>query len=420
MNINKNKLAFYFNKISLDALLISKDFKESLNEIKIEELTSDINLMVILEKLKNIKYGHYIKEELDNLKIIVEILKSEDINNEIIDEIINEYENVKDTKTDEKVYLIECFYKVMDSSYLKGFDYIESIDKENVKYTIEFDNVTIYTLINDKYEIYETDYYICSIKKFLIEFPEMFKNKKINKRALEILEKNKSSKDAERLMYKIKNINKFTETNFDILLYKSLYDYIIVQNMLNNNKFLDENIDLITTNKIEILFNLIDEKLIKDEKNKQAAYKILQEYKEKKLPYLSDENKKELIKKINEYIGKLNQMTDFDLLLQSEYATRLKNLSVSEFIFNPLKIDELIKKDLAVFSLYMFDDEKYKENLEIINHEKLYLSINKFINLNPSMFDDETVYKRTIDLLDANDRNTKKVKNKVNKIYNGR
>ena len=420
MNINKNKLAFYFNKISLDALLISKDFKESLNEIKIEELTSDINLMVILEKLKNIKYGHYIKEELDNLKIIVEILKSEDINNEIIDEIINEYENVKDTKTDEKVYLIECFYKVMDSSYLKGFDYIESIDKENVKYTIEFDNVTIYTLINDKYEIYETDYYICSIKKFLIEFPEMFKNKKINKRALEILEKNKSSKDAERLMYKIKNINKFTDTNFDILLYKSLYDYIIVQNMLNNNQFLDENIDLITTNKIEILFNLIDEKLIKDEKNKQAAYKILQEYKERKLPYLSDENKKELIKKINEYIGKLNQMTDFNLLLQSEYVTRLKNLSVSEFIFNPLKIDELIKKDLAVFSLYMFDDEKYKENLEIINHEKLYLSINKFINLNPSMFDDETVYKRTIDLLDANDRNTKKVKNKVNKIYNGR
>ena len=113
-------------------------------------------------------------------------------------------------------------------------------------------------------------------------------------------------------------------------------------------------------------------------------------------------------------------MTDFNLLLQSEYVTRLKNLSVSEFIFNPLKIDELIKKDLAVFSLYMFDDEKYKENLEIINHEKLYLSINKFINLNPSMFDDETVYKRTIDLLDANDRNTKKVKNKVNKIYNGR
>lgn len=420
MNINKNKLAFYFNKISLDALLISKDFKESLNEIKIEELTSDINLMVILEKLKNIKYGHYIKEELDNLKIIVEILKSEDINNEIIDEIINEYENVKDTKTDEKVYLIECFYKVMDSSYLKGFDYIESIDKRKVKDTIEFDNVTIYTLINDKYEIYETDYYICSIKKFLIEFPEMFKNKKINKRALEILEKNKSSKDAERLMYKIKNINKFTDTNFDILLYKSLYDYIIVQNMLNNNKFLDENIDLITTNKIEILFNLIDEKLIKDEKNKQAAYKILQEYKERKLPYLSDENKKELIKKINEYIGKLNQMTDFNLLLQSEYVTRLKNLSVSEFIFNPLKIDELIKKDLAVFSLYMFDDEKYKENLEIINHEKLYLSINKFINLNPSMFDDETVYKRTIDLLDANDKNTKKVKNKVNKIYNGR
>ncbi len=420
MNINKNKLAFYFNKISLDALLISKDFKESLNEIKIEELTSDINLMVILEKLKNIKYGHYIKEELDNLKIIVELLKRENPNNEIIDEIINEYENVKDTKTDEKVYLIECFYKVMDSSYLKGFDYIESIDKENVKYTIEFDNVTIYTLINDKYEIYETDYYICSIKKFLIEFPEMFKNKKINKRALEILEKNKSSKDAERLMYKIKNINKFTDTNFDILLYKSLYDYIIVQNMLNNNQFLDENIDLITTNKIEILFNLIDEKLIKDEKNKQAAYKILQEYKERKLPYLSDENKKELIKKINEYIGKLNQMTDFNLLLQSEYVTRLKNLSVSEFIFNPLKIDELIKKDLAVFSLYMFDDEKYKENLEIINHEKLYLSINKFINLNPSMFDDETVYKRTIDLLDANDRNTKKVKNKVNKIYNGR
>ena len=62
-------------------------------------------------------------------------------------------------------------------------------------------------------------------------------------------------------------------------------------------------------------------------------------------------------------------------------------------------------------------DIKRKQEIE---HEDIYLCINKFINIMPSIFDDETIYRRTLDLLDTKNVQTTKTKNKIKKIYEGR
>lgn len=414
MSEQELNFVLYFNKITIEAML----FEDDLKDIDLQELSKDINLDTILEILNEASYGHYPQIVMNNIGKVIDSLKN--ISNPKIEEIINKYEQIKNIKTDEKVYLIEAFYKVMDSTYLKYLDYI-TLDKEALKDSIRFDSVTINTLINNDMEILETELYIYSIKKFLIEFPEMFLDKHINKRTLQILEKNKNIKDSERLTYKIKHIDKFTQNNFNLIIYKSLYDYIVLQNMLNNNKIFNDNIDKINSDVIENLYRIIDEKLIKDEKNKDIAYRIIYEYKDKELEKLNQEEKKKFIEKINNYIGKLNSIREYnnDIII-SEYVTRLDGINKIKYLFKALELDNLIIKDLQIMNLYMFDEEKYIEKREEINHKDIYLSINKFLKLTPSIFDDETIYKRTIELLDNNDYKTKKVKNKVKKIYEGR
>lgn len=422
MNEQELNFALYFNRITIEAMLFEEDLSIDIEAMLFEKdfliNNTQINLIVIEEILEEVSYGHYPKIFLENLKKLINGLKR--FNNSKIEDIVKKYEQIKNIETDENVYLYEAIYKVMDSTYLKYLNYI-SLDKEALKDSIRFDSVTINTLIDNNMEILETELYIYSIKKFLIEFPEMFLDKNINKRALEILEKNKNIKDSERLIYKIKHIKKFMENNFNLMIYKSLYEYILLQNMLNNNRILNDNMDKINSDIIENLYMIIDEDLIKDEKNKNTAYTVINKYKEKEIKKLDEKEKKEFIEKINNYIGKLNLISEYnDDIIISEYVTRLDGINKVKYLFNLLDLDLLIIKDLQIINLYMFDEEKYIEKREEINHKDIYLSINKFLKLAPSIFDDETIYRRTIELLDNNDLKTKKVKNKVKKIYKGR
>ena len=423
MSEQELNFVLYLNRIQIEAMLFDDDFSiDDMKAMLFKENflinNTEINLIVIEEIVEEASYGYYPEIVLKNLEKIINSLKN--ISNTKIEEIINKYEQIKDITTDEKVYLIEAFYKVMDSTYLKYLDYI-TLDKEALKDSIRFDSVTINTLINNDMEILETELYIFSIKKFLIEFPEMFLDKNINKRALQVLEKNKDIKDAERLIYKVKHIKKFKNNNFNLIIYKALYDYIVLKNMLNNNKVFNDNIDKINSDIIDNLYEIIDQELIKDDKNKDIAYRMLQEYKEKELEKLNKEEKKVFVEKINNYIGKLNSIREYnnDIII-SEYVSRLDGINKIKYLFNILDLDNLIINDLQVMNLYMFDEEKYIEKREEIDHKDIYLSINKFLKLTPSIFDDETIYKRTIELLDNNDYKTKKVKNKVKKIYEGR
>lgn len=411
----------YFNKLTIEGIIFSNNFLEELEENDIEELQTDINLECIKEILDEISYGHYPKEIIENTGLLINYIKENStINKEKIEEIYEKYEKVKDLPTDEKLYLYESFYKVLDSTYLPHLDYIE-VDEESIKESIKFDSYTMYTLVNEDMKLLNTELYIYSIRKFLIEMPELFQDKTINKRALEILEKNKNIEGSKRLIHKIKHIDKFIENNFTIANYKELYDYIVLQNMLNNNKILREYSKNINTDLLTTLFSIIDNDLIKDEKNKKNAIEIMSIYKDKVYENESKENIKEYLKIHNEYLSTLNSKIEYnDNMIYTECATRLNGTDTLKYAIKPLDIDNLIIKDLQILGLYMSDKEKYEERKHQIEHDDIYLCINKFIHMMPSIFDDETIYRRTIDLLDTKNIQTSKTKNKVKKIYEGR
>lgn len=415
------KFVKYFNKINIDAMIFEQDFIKELDDCDVKELSSDINLDCISDLLEEISYGHYPKFATDNLGILIKYLnKNSEKNKEKIEEMLKHYEEIKNIETDNKIYLYEAFYKVIDSQYLKALDYI-NVDEESIIASIRFDSVTINTLINKNIEVLDTIFYVFSIKKFLLELPELFLDKDINKRAIEILEKNIKHDGASRLIYKLKHIEKFIENNFSMVYYKTLYDYIVLQNMLNNNIILRRNTEYISEDIMENLYYLIDENLIKDEKNKKAAYEIMNAYKDNKYDNLTTEQKREFLKKHNEYIGKLNSMTEYsNIIITSEYATRLDGINKGRVMIKPLDLDTLINKDLQLINLYMFDEKQYEEESKNIDHNDLYLCVNKFTKLAPSIFDDDIIYRRTMELLDSKNIPTKKVREKVKRIYQGR
>lgn len=418
MSEKELKFLKYFNKLTIEGIIYSDNVLENIEENDIEELTKDINLECIKEILEEMSYGHYPKQIIENVGVLIKYLK-ENTTNKQIEEINNEYEKIKEIKTDEKLYLYESFTKVIDSTYLPYLDYV-TVDEESIKSSIRFDSYVMNTLINEEIEILNTELYIYSIRKFLIEIPEIFEDKTINKRALQILEKNKNIKGAERLIYKIKHIDKFINNNFNIVDYKELYDYIVVQNMLNDNALLNKFNEKINEDILTTLFSIIDNDLIKDEKNKRNAIEILAIYKDNIY-----ENKKEELKEYlkihNKYLSILNRKTEYnDDIIYSECITRIKGIDTLKYALKPLDIDNLIKKDLQLMNLYMFDEVKYEEKKNQIDHEDIYLSINKFLFLAPFIFDDEVIYKRTIDLLDYKNKETKKTKKKVKRIYEGR
>ena len=412
------KFVKYFNKLTIDGIIFSNNILEELEKNDIEELQKDINLECIKDILDEISYGHYPKSIIENTGILINYIKENStINKEKIEELYIMYEKVKETKTDEKLYLFEAFYKVLDSTHLPYLDYyIEWIDEKAIRESIKFDSYTMYTLVNKEMEILNTELYLYSIRKFLIEMPEMFQDKTINKRTLEILEKNKNIEGSKRLIHKIKHIDKFMENNFTVPKYKVLYDYILLQNMLNNNTILKQYSNTISRDLISTLFSIIDEDLIKDEKNRKNALQILAMYRENIYENATKEELKEYLKIHNKYLSILNSKTEFsDDMIYSECKTRINGTDTLKYTMKPLDIDNLILKDLQIINLYMFTEERYKEKKEEIEHSDIYLCINKFLHIMPSIFDDETIYRRTLDLLDTKNMQTTKTKTKVKK-----
>ena len=151
------------------------------------------------------------------------------------------------------------------------------------------------------------------------------------------------------------------------------------------------------------------------------ALKILSIYRENIYENATKEELKEYLKIHNKYLSILNRKTEFsDDMIYSECNTRINGKDAIKYTLKPLDIDNLILKDLQIINLYMFDEERYKEKKEEIEHSDIYLCINKFLHIMPSIFDDETIYRRTLDLLDTKNIQTSKTKTKVKKIYEGR
>lgn len=404
-NDEKNFINYFFMTYINSLIFNHEDKKILKNDINLFSDPDFINSLV--NKLKIMKDGpSYPTEVIKRIRIIIdEVSKYTDSStNEIIQ---NEYIELKSKKHNGDIYLNEYVKRFMEpSDVLLPTMYIEKGDINN---SILFDFATLYSLINPKQEININEYYLYSIKNFLCEYPEMFLDKLVNKRALEIINKQEESELKERLSYKIKNINKFKNKQIDYYNIRGTYKYILLQNMLIDKEILKENESDIF-NLLEQLKDIIDNDLIDDEYERKNAHELL-DYCKEQANSLSKEEKAIVFDEINEYIIKLNLLEFKKEKMISELFIRFGRYRLKEAYNNIENVDILIHNDLKVMQ-YLLNG---KDNGLYI--EDAYLSIRKLLFLCPTLFDDYKVYERASELLIFCDN--KNELRKIKKIYKG-
>lgn len=393
MEEESKKFTNYYLSTFIDYLLFSD---ADLNEAEtINMINDDMFLNVFLNKLNKSKEKYsYPESVLGRMKTIIESLN----NSVLLDEIKNQY-NIISNNTSNDIYFDELSTKFMRLEYLNEDELL--VDKDLIEKSIAFDYITIYTLIDDNMDIQKSPLYISSIKKFLYEYPEMFIDKKINKRAMEIL-KNQDDEEKDNLLYKIKHIDKFQTNNFSYMNFKYLYEYILIQNMLIDSVFMEKNADKIKDVTLNTLYNMIDLQIIGDERAKKNALEIMYTYKENNIYNMEDSEKKEFIDQYNDYLGKLNCLNSSDILINIENGVRLSGIKIFRPIIN---IDKYIRNDLKFLNYLIYDEE-----LDIDSYE-LELTINKLLKMYPYMFENDEIYEKTMNCI------SKKQSRKIKNIY---
>lgn len=288
--------------------------------------------------------------------------------------------------------------------------------------SIKSDYITIFNLVDNQMEPTKNPYFVFSIKKMLIENYEMFYDKRINEKAIEILDENIEQYQAKKLRKMISNIDKKEILFFEPIRFISLYYYAVIQNAMANKTNIKDLIygeNLNTLEYIEALtYTIIDQELIFSDAAKECIEDImfhLRNY------YMDNKNKDDyrmFNAEYNSHLGKLNTSNINALnFYSSEYSSRIKGTDKLKYYLRPLSVEELLKNDLELLDLYMADKETFDNNKEEFrNKKRLYLSINKFVTLCPSMFLDETVYERTLELLGKHSKN-KQLRKQIKKNY---
>ena len=394
----------YYISVYLESVLFCDDVVLRVQN-DIEQLTNPEVLFILLDLLNELEYTKkYPKEIVDNIGKLIELLKN-NTTHELLNKIELKYNEIKDYEYSDEVYYEEAMLKVFNIN--SAMD--ESYNKEVLRNSIIFDYYTFTSLLDDNIKIDQNYFYILSIKKFLLTYPDMFKDKDIRRRAFNILNKNKYE-ETDHLIYKIKHINKHQNT-FNYGEFKALVYYLIVESMVYDREYIKEKEELINYQTIRQLYQIIDDNLISNESVKNNMYVILFKFKELYIDNLDKENKKELLNEYNNYIGKLNSNNEYDFdLKKSEHKLRYDILDKLENI--EYDISSLLNQDLNYLNYLT-------TSTEIENTDKIYLSINKCIALAPSLFDDPDVYNRTMTLLNKNTIHNNITKRKVNKLYRG-
>ncbi len=413
MKINKKLEEEVFQNYYLDLYINHIIFsKEEVFDNKLETCTESFVLDEFLDRLLYMitslnEENYYPEYTIANMGKLISKIKTL-TDKKIISKIEEEYNELKDKESSEDKYVMESIYKFMDVASVRNNE--TCYNKEAIEYSIVFDYYTFTDLISDS-EISINEYYIYSIKKFLLTFPEVFLDKDINRRAKEILKTNIDCEEAERLLYKMNHIKNFQETNFDYEKFSSMLDYVYFQNMIYYKDTIKKGIELLTPGKMETLYAIIEQGGVDDQEAKNNIIDIMYEYKENVINKMDDEEKKEVLKRHNEYLGMLNSITNFEYaMFDSDIINRYDKLDYIRSILHPKNPCKLIKQDIKYLN-YLITDSNIQPS------DELYLSVNKCISLAPCMFDDEVVYEKTMDLLKKNNYHNNFTKKLIKKIH---
>ena len=135
---------------------------------------------------------------------------------------------------------------------------------------------------------------------------------------------------------------------------------------------------------------------------------------------------------IKSYIDYLN-LDSFNIEKKEKKEDLINTLKSKSLFLNNIGINTILGFNISKLKVGNFEDENYNFkikmvpgrfdikdiNLNIVDCYQAFDGIykqDKFYFI----FDDETIYRRTLDLLDTKNVQTTKTKNKVKKIYEGR
>lgn len=396
-----NNIDNYYLTVLNEYLLMSDDIDSILKEKKMLLLSEDYVINLFLKMTDLSKEQYYPKKSVKNIEKIIDFLNENNNKSPYLNGIKFMLLKIKNLNSTGNIYYYDFVLKFANIENAKNIIDLKPYEIM-IKKSIINDYLLLDDLINSK-EIKNTKYNIYSIKKYLKEMPDIFLNRDIFDKALNILENDSNKIEAEILIYKLKNLRHYSDIFFDYTIFKSFYDYVFTQNLIIDRDFIKKEKDLINEDIIKNIYYFIDNKFIYDENIKRNILDVMSIYRDK---IINDPDVREKLGEFNDHIGKINLLDRYsNTMLFSEIAVRKSNFRIIK------DIDKLLKYDLYLLNLYLSDEELYLKNKSLVNPKYIKSSINKFLYIAPSIFDDETIYERTMDLL-----NDIYLKNKIKRM----
>lgn len=447
----------------INCLLCSPDVEKDMNILKTRMLYDSFLEAFNITLNDCLKANIYGVEAYENMEKILKYLKSiyeeikdktnyiENIDNYYI--LLGKYTEAKNN-TGYEIYQDE-FNSKMNSIQEHNLNKPYLWNKKDMDLSIRFDyDILFSSKIDD--ENYLSEYlnqyvfnqkYIYFIKKMLVSGPIVFLDKRINARAIDVLNYNEDTyyetdkktlvekyalknygviindneefekynkvldefiRDCKNLKIKLLNINeKNYFNNFQKEIFVDYYQKALLEKLVVANGL--EIINPENTMQLEYLYKLIEDNKktkICNVKMKNSIIEMMNLFKENYK--LND--KKEFIHRYNEYLGLLNEtepdaygMVNNLVISKLSYLESMKIDLMFSLTGDPSEYDELVdtlKLDYQILNSFLWDEKKYSEyEIHFVSSAEYAQSINKFFNEFPIMFDNKIIFNRVTSVL---------------------
>jgi len=385
----------------------------SLHDIVLKEeediFLNDGFLEVLLYILENNDAFNLTKEMYKRIgKLIIYIRLN--MESELIDDILVAYNRICNYSYN--FYENEFLYKyniidnnLTDKVFIWDKKEIERLVKEDyyMLLTLELSDKEFYKEYIDSY-IYNKEF-LLFINKLINIFPIVLLDRKYKNKILKIIEYNKERIDDDdftninnNLYNRIQNINReninktFTTRNFESIYYETVFEKMIILGEPYNLNYSNELI-------LEYLYEFIEYYSISNLCTKHMKNRIINIMDKFKYGVKNID-----LTRYNEHLVMVNSMKEKEHAFIKHYLNKKGIYNHSEIYSKPYMIDEyleMINLDFVFLKSLLCDeyDEKYLKHF--IYNDDYILTIKRYLNDCPMLFNDKNVYDKVIKTLEA-------------------
>jgi len=404
----KNK---YYRRIIIYYYLINYI---SLHDIDLKEeediFLHDDFLEILLYVLENNDTFNYFTEEMYKRigKLIIYIRKN--MESEFIEDILKAYNKINNYSYNFYENEFICKYNIIDNNLTNK---IFIWDKKEIERLVKDDYYMLLILeLKDKdfYENYMDKFiynkeFLLFVNKLINVFPRVLLDKKYKNKILKIIEYNKERIDDEdftninnNLYNRIQNINRknidgfFTTRNFESIYYEVVFEKMIV---------LGESYDLNYSNELilEYLYEFIEYYSISNLCTKHMKNRIINIMDRFKYGVKNID-----LTRYNEHLVMVNSMKENEYGFIKNYLNKKGIYNHNEIYSKPYIIDEyleMINLDFAFLESLLCDEYDKKYLKHFIYNDDYVLTIKRYLNDCPMLFNDKNVYDKVIKTLKA-------------------